>query len=825
MKKLCVCLALLLAALCSIAALAEGGEAEAAAFEGEVCTDAVEAAVAEAGELDLFEAAGEPEDAEGVEIAAPEDDGDAPEPPFGVAANADEGVITLYFLEDALIDRIPLPDGALTGYWISAAEGATFSVKAQSDKNAFQYTIYVTEDGYVGPKNAQDGFGKDNLESFEEVEVREGDERRSVRFHIINYAQKYANEVMDRYLATEITDDMTDLQKLVKVTEICAREFDYNGEVSGYVYMICFGGADCWGSTNFICEACRRLGVDAHGNDARDTSDPRNMHMNVRAEIGGKTYIAEAGIVGNKPRAWYVKSTDGSEHYTYGAIPDPQDVGDGEAVDVLSAEHEALQAQTGVETGFAVSTGIKARCLYMYDEDGNRMAAWNTSSAVWHKDALLWKVKYAFSQPGVRNVTFRASAVEDGPLGAGKSVTVRTQDRDLALYSAAFAVDRTAAKVRTRIDAVVGKHVRCIKGYDESGALVATWTLFENTVSRQLPDVAATYYDESAQAYMVGDQRRWSFRYEFPTTGQHTLTLRPAPDEEAEPGEGKRLSIEVVPAFPYYLYAPETLTEGNTCIIRFSTPYQTAKVAVCDEGGKILAEQAVDFGTLYNVSSDDLHGLYLYWTLEVDGLEAGERTLGVKIMLDDEDEYGPATPFGISVKPKSDATTPGQTPQVSTLRLTKDMTKKLKAGAKLNVAVPGRVVRSWKSANKAIATVTKYGVVTAVAAGTVKLTANLKGGGKRVLTLKVSDKNAPKRVKITNVNKTAKLKVGKKLQLKAKMTPVGANGTLTWSSSNNKVATVTKKGLVRAKKPGKAKITVQTQNGKKATVTIQVIGK
>lgn len=45
---------------------------------------------------------------------------------------------------------------------------------------------------------------------------------------------------------------------------------------------------------------------------------------------------------------------------------------------------------------------------------------------------------------------------------------------------------------------------------------------------------------------------------------------------------------------------------------------------------------------------------------------------------------------------------------------------------------------------------------------------------------------------------------------------------MTWLSNNKEVATVTKRGKVKALKKGKAKITVKTFNGKKATCMIKV---
>ena len=75
------------------------------------------------------------------------------------------------------------------------------------------------------------------------------------------------------------------------------------------------------------------------------------------------------------------------------------------------------------------------------------------------------------------------------------------------------------------------------------------------------------------------------------------------------------------------------------------------------------------------------------------------------------------------------------------------------------------------------------------------------------------------------LNKTkATLKTGKKLKLKATVAPKFAtNKAVTWSSSNKKVATVSKNGVVTAKKKGKCTITVKTADGKKKSCKITVV--
>lgn len=52
--------------------------------------------------------------------------------------------------------------------------------------------------------------------------------------------------------------------------------------------------------------------------------------------------------------------------------------------------------------------------------------------------------------------------------------------------------------------------------------------------------------------------------------------------------------------------------------------------------------------------------------------------------------------------------------------------------------------------------------------------------------------------------------------------PKGSAGKVTFKSNKPKVAAVTSKGVVTAKKKGTAKITVKTYNNKKKTVTIKV---
>ena len=72
-----------------------------------------------------------------------------------------------------------------------------------------------------------------------------------------------------------------------------------------------------------------------------------------------------------------------------------------------------------------------------------------------------------------------------------------------------------------------------------------------------------------------------------------------------------------------------------------------------------------------------------------------------------------------------------------------------------------------------------------------------------------------------------KMQKGTKFKwLEASVLPQNASDqTLTWESSNPKVASVDGKGVIKAKKAGKARITVSTVNGIKKDINVQVVNK
>ena len=89
-------------------------------------------------------------------------------------------------------------------------------------------------------------------------------------------------------------------------------------------------------------------------------------------------------------------------------------------------------------------------------------------------------------------------------------------------------------------------------------------------------------------------------------------------------------------------------------------------------------------------------------------------------------------------------------------------------------------------------------------------------------------KKAEQEVSSVKITPSSKLifGVGEKLTLKPVISPSNAaNAKFSWKSSASSVVSVSSKGQITAKKTGKAKITVTTSNGKKASVTVTVKAK
>lgn len=131
---------------------------------------------------------------------------------------------------------------------------------------------------------------------------------------------------------------------------------------------------------------------------------------------------------------------------------------------------------------------------------------------------------------------------------------------------------------------------------------------------------------------------------------------------------------------------------------------------------------------------------------------------------------------------------------------------------------------TWKSSNTKVVTVSSKGVVTAVGAGSATVTATTVDGGY------TSTCNFTVYIPVTGVQLNAtkgSVPKGETRQITAKILPSNAtNQGITWTSSNNSIATVNETGQVTGISKGTVNITATSKdNGYSATCVVTVVQK
>lgn len=129
---------------------------------------------------------------------------------------------------------------------------------------------------------------------------------------------------------------------------------------------------------------------------------------------------------------------------------------------------------------------------------------------------------------------------------------------------------------------------------------------------------------------------------------------------------------------------------------------------------------------------------------------------------------------------------------------------------------------TWSSADPEVATVDNNGYVIGVAQGQTVVTATSPGGASASCTINVKAQ-MPESVNISFDHLI--MEVEDSRYLSATVEPAGSIATLTWTSSDNAVVTVSSIGKVDAVGEGEATVTVTTANGLEATCSITVLPK
>ena len=162
-------------------------------------------------------------------------------------------------------------------------------------------------------------------------------------------------------------------------------------------------------------------------------------------------------------------------------------------------------------------------------------------------------------------------------------------------------------------------------------------------------------------------------------------------------------------------------------------------------------------------------------------------------------------------------------PDTANLIVSETVTVAARAVDTAGTAVAGRAV-TWTTSNAAVATVSTAGLVTGVAAGSATLEAKVDGASTSVV-VNVSPAPAVPVAVVTVSPAPVAIVDGATVQLTAATKGADGGGltgrSITWTSSNENVATVSATGLLTGVGAGSATVTA-TSEGKSGTASVQV---
>lgn len=124
---------------------------------------------------------------------------------------------------------------------------------------------------------------------------------------------------------------------------------------------------------------------------------------------------------------------------------------------------------------------------------------------------------------------------------------------------------------------------------------------------------------------------------------------------------------------------------------------------------------------------------------------------------------------------------------------------------------------TWSISDKYVATISQDGLLTGKSAGAADLKVKADNGVYAMLRVVVSE---PKPTSVSVSPSSVTLTEGQSRYLTATVYPSNANQSVTWTSSNANIASVSSSGKVTAVNAGTAIITAKTSNGKSATCTV-----
>ena len=231
-----------------------------------------------------------------------------------VLAETNQQEVTIYGLRSEYADVVTIPGNALQSYQINVGAGQAVSYYLLEGDS-----VKVSDTGCITPKYTYwkkgNGFSYsvDEDEEYDYFTMDEGNSTVAAvtdgvtyifNVHAVDYSEVYCSEVMDAYISSNISDDMTDLEFMKAICRFAAG-YDYSVYYSNARDMIILGGGDCWASVDATLLMCEKLGIKAWMRYAHNDPGAGSGHRNVVAQLNGKYYELDAGYYSSKGEDGY----------------------------------------------------------------------------------------------------------------------------------------------------------------------------------------------------------------------------------------------------------------------------------------------------------------------------------------------------------------------------------------------------------------------------------------------------------------------------------------------------------------------------------------
>ncbi len=232
--------------------------------------------------------------------------------------------IDLWYLDDYNAQYISLPSGYNSSYQIPMNDSTTIKVTAAEGFPS----ISISSTGLVKPNGYATGKTT--------VLVRDNTSSYNLIFNVYDYPKVYADQKIAEYVEQNITSNMTDYEKMQKIGEFVSMK--QYGTSPDYATFFTSGAGDCIATADLIINMAKLSGIDAHRRYAGHDGYAAGLyHRNVSAILDGKVYTIEGSWNMPTPRNFNIYETkDGFTITLAGYIYQY----DGNAKDVVIPENE-----------------------------------------------------------------------------------------------------------------------------------------------------------------------------------------------------------------------------------------------------------------------------------------------------------------------------------------------------------------------------------------------------------------------------------------------------------------------------------------------------